>query len=131
MQTSTLKHTKDVQKRNEDAAKKEESERRKAIREMEEVQRMEQTAMQAYMAASDNREERAKAQEDAEELRYRNELARYEARKDKFQDYEKIVEALELQHQANLRQIRLREYDAESRENEAHHNERIAQIKAQ
>lgn len=131
MQTSTLKHTKDVQKRNEDAAKKEESERRKAIREMEEVQRMEQTAMQAYVAASDNREERTKAQEDAEEVRYRNELARYEARKDKFQDYEKIVEALELQHQANLRQIRLREYDAESRENEAHHNERIAQIKAQ
>lgn len=131
MQTSTLKHTKDVQKRNEDAAKKEESERRKAIREMEEVQRMEQTAMQAYVAASDNREECTKAQEDAEEVRYRNELARYEARKDKFQDYEKIVEALELQHQANLRQIRLREYDAESRENEAHHNERIAQIKAQ
>lgn len=131
MQTSTLKHTKDVQKRNEEAAKKEESERRKAIREMEEVQRMEQTAMRAYVAASDNREERTKAQEDAEEVRYRNELARYEARKDKFQDYEKIVEALELQHQANLRQIRLREYDAESRENEAHHNERIAQIKAQ
>ena len=131
MQTSTLKHTKDVQKRNEEAAKKEESERRKAIREMEEVQRMEQTAMLAYVAASDNREERAKAQEDAEEVRYRNELARYKARKDKFQDYEKIVEALELQHQANLRQIRLREYDAESRENEAHHNERIAQIKAQ
>ena len=131
MQASTLKHTKDVQKRNEEAAKKEESERRKAIREMEEVQRMEQTAMKAYVAASENREERTKAEEDAEEVRYRNELARYEARKDKFQDYEKIVEALELQHQANLRQIRLREYDAESRENEAHHNERIAQIKAQ
>lgn len=131
MQTSTLKHTKDVQKRNEDAAKKEEAERRKAIREMEEVQRMEQAAMKAYIAASENREERTKAQEDAEEVRYRNELARYEARKDKFQDYAKIVEALELQHQNNLRQIRLREYEAESRENEAYHNERIAQIKAQ
>ena len=131
MQASTLKHTKDVQKRNEDAAKKEEAERRKAIREMEEVQRMEQAAMKAYIAASENREERTKAQEDAEEVRYRNELARYEARKDKFQDYAKIVEALELQHQNNLRQIRLREYDEESRENEAYHNERIAQIKAQ
>ncbi len=131
MQASTLKHTKDVQKRNEDAAKKEEAERRKAIREMEEVQRMEQAAMKAYIAASENREERTKAQEDAEEVRYRNELARYEARKDKFQDYAKIVEALELQHQNNLRQIRLREYEAESRENEAYHNERIAQIKAQ
>lgn len=131
MQASTLKHTKDVQKRNEDAAKKEEAERRKAIREMEEVQRMEQAAMKAYIAASENREERTKAQEDAEEVRYRNELARYEARKDKFQDYTKIVEALELQHQNNLRQIRLREYEAESRENEAYHNERIAQIKAQ
>ncbi|MBQ6198182.1 MAG: phage tail tape measure protein [Bacteroidales bacterium] len=131
MQASTLKHTKDVQKRNEDTAKKEEAERRKAIREMEEVQRMEQAAMKAYIAASENREERTKAQEDAEEVRYRNELARYEARKDKFQDYAKIVEALELQHQNNLRQIRLREYEAESRENEAYHNERIAQIKAQ
>lgn len=131
MQASTLKHTKDVQKRNEDTAKKEEAERRKAIREMEEVQRMEQAAMKAYIAASENREERTKAQEDAEEVRYRNELARYEARKDKFQDYTKIVEALELQHQNNLRQIRLREYEAESRENEAYHNERIAQIKAQ
>ena len=131
MQASTLKHTKDVQKRNEDAAKKEEAERLKAIREMEEVQRMEQAAMKAYIAASENREERTKAQEDAEEVRYRNELARYEARKDKFQDYTKIVEALELQHQNNLRQIRLREYEAESQENEAYHNERIAQIKAQ
>ena len=131
MQASTLKHTQDVQKRNEEAAKKEESERRKAIREMEEVQRMEQAAMKAYISASENREERTRAQEEAEEVRYRNELERYEARKDKFQDYNKIVEALELQHQNNIRRIRLEEYESERRDNEAHHNERITQIQAQ
>ncbi len=123
LQAATLKHTKDVQKRNEEAAKKEEREKR-------EILRMEQMALQAYARMTDDREERAKIQEQAEDERYQAEKERYEKKKEQFQNYAQIVEALELQHQNNLRRIRLEAIEGERREEESIHNERLAAIRA-
>ncbi|MBQ3712083.1 MAG: phage tail tape measure protein [Bacteroidales bacterium] len=121
MQDSTLKHNQEVQKKNEESAKKEEERRKKFLE-------SEKAAAQLYISISETHEERAKAQEAAEDLRFETEMEGYEKNKETIKDYEKVVEAAEKQHQNNLRKIRIDAIEAEKKDLDTRYKTIIAKI---
>ena len=121
MQDSTLKHNQDVQKRNAESAKEEEERRKKFLE-------SEKAAAQLYISIAETYEDRAKAQEAAEVLRFKTEMEGYEKNKDSIKDYQKVVEAAEKQHQNNLRKIHIDAIEAEKKDLDTAHKEKIANI---
>ena len=105
--------------------------KKKREEELKKVQELEKQALQAYAAITEDREKKAAAQIKLENARYEAEKKQYAAKKDSIVNYQQIVETLELQHQNNLRKIRLDAFDAELKDIESEHKIRLAKIAAQ
>lgn len=121
IQDMTMAHNAKVQKQNEDQAKKEAEEKKK-------IQDLEKSYLTAFIATVDNHEEKANAQEKAENIRFKEELELYRQKKDGLSNYQQIVETLERQHQNNLRKIRLDAIEAEQKDLETQHKINLAAI---
>ena len=121
IQDRIMKHAEKVRKQNEERAKKEAEEKKK-------IAELEKAYLQVFIAVSDDHEEKAKAQEKAENARYKEELEKYRAKRSELTNYQQIVETLERQHQNNLRKIRLDAMEAERKDLEAQHKINLAAI---
>ena len=121
IQDKTMAHNEKVKKQNEERAKKEAEEKKK-------VAELEKSYLNTYIAVIDDHEKKAKAQEKAEDIRYKEELEKYRNKKSELKNYQQIVETLERQHQNNLRKIRLEAMDAERKDLEAQHKINLARI---
>ncbi len=121
IQDMTMAHNAKVQKQNEEQAKKEAEEKKK-------IQELERSYLTAYIATVDSHEEKAKAQEKAENIRFKEELERYRQKKDGLSNYQQVVETLERLHQNNLRKIRLDAIEAEQKDLETQHKINLAAI---
>ena len=114
------------------ASRKRPEEERKAAqeaeRELQEVARLESQILQTRIAASNSYIERAEAQTAVENERFEKEMAQYEAKKDKLEDYDQIVETLQRQHNNNLLKIEMDRQSAELQEMETAHKLILAQI---
>lgn len=118
-------------KKDEEERKRLEEERRaaqEAERELQEVARLESQILQTRIAASNSYIERAEAQTAVENERFEKEMAQYEAKKDKLEDYDQIVETLQRQHNNNLLKIEIDRQSAELQEMETAHKLILAQI---
>ncbi len=118
-------------KKDEEERKRLEEERKaaqEAERELQEVARLESQILQTRIAASNSYIERAEAQTAVENERFEKEMAQYEAKKDKLEDYDQIVETLQRQHNNNLLKIEMDRQSAELQEMETAHKLILAQI---
>lgn len=118
-------------KKDEEERKRLEEERKaaqEAERELQEVARLESQILQTRIAASNSNIERAEAQTAVENERFEKEMAQYEAKKDKLEDYDQIVETLQRQHNNNLLKIEMDRQSAELQEMETAHKLILAQI---
>ena len=118
-------------KKDEEERKRLEEERKaaqEAERELQEVARLESQILQTRIAASNSYIERAEAQTAVENERFEKEMAQYEAKKDKLEDYDQIVETLQRQHNNNLLKIEMDRQSAELQEMETAHKLNLAQI---
>lgn len=118
-------------KKDEEERKRLEEERKaaqEAERELQEVARLESQILQTRIAASNSYIERAEAQTAVENERFEKEMAQYEAKKDKLEDYDQIVETLQRQHNNNLLKIEMDRQSAELQEMETTHKLILAQI---
>lgn len=118
-------------KKDEEERKRLEEEReaaQEAERELQEVARLESQILQTRIAASNSYIERAEAQTAVENERFEKEMAQYEAKKDKLEDYDQIVETLQRQHNNNLLKIEMDRQSAELQEMETAHKLILAQI---
>lgn len=118
-------------KKDEEERKRLEEERKaaqEAERELQEVARLESQILQTRIAASNSYIERAEAQTAVENERFEKEMAQYEAKKDKLEDYDQIVETLQRQHNNNLLKIEMDRQSAELQEMETAHRLILAQI---
>lgn len=118
-------------KKDEEERKRLEEERKaaqEAERELQEVARLESQILQTRIAASNSYIERAEAQTAVENERFEKEMAQYEAKKDKLEDYNQIVETLQRQHNNNLLKIEMDRQSAELQEMETAHKLILAQI---
>lgn len=118
-------------KKDEEERKRLEEERKaaqEAERELQEVARLESQILQIRIAASNSYIERAEAQTAVENERFEKEMAQYEAKKDKLEDYDQIVETLQRQHNNNLLKIEMDRQSAELQEMETAHKLILAQI---
>lgn len=118
-------------KKDDEERKRLEEERKaaqEAERELQEVARLESQILQTRIAASNSYIERAEAQTAVENERFEKEMAQYEAKKDKLEDYDQIVETLQRQHNNNLLKIEMDRQSAELQEMETAHKLILAQI---
>ena len=118
-------------KKDEEERKRLEEERKaaqEAERELQEVARLESQILQTRIAASNSYIERAEAQTAVENERFEKEMAQYEAKKDKLEDYDQIVETLQRQHNNNLLKIEMDRQSAELQEMETAHKLILVQI---
>ena len=118
-------------KKDEEERKRLEEERKaaqEAERELQEVARLESQILQTRIAASNSYIERAEAQTAVENERFEKEMAQYDAKKDKLEDYDQIVETLQRQHNNNLLKIEMDRQSAELQEMETAHKLILAQI---
>ena len=118
-------------KKDDEERKRLEEERKaaqEAERELQEVARLESQILQTRIAASNSYVERAEAQTAVENERFEKEMAQYEAKKDKLEDYDQIVETLQRQHNNNLLKIEMDRQSAELQEMETTHKLILAQI---
>ena len=131
-QKAAAKKAAQEQKKAEQEAKKAAQEAaeaaKKAAQEKKELAELEKTYLNVYISVIEDHEEKAKAQEKAEDLRYKEELEKYQKKSSELKNYQQIVETLERQHQNNLRKIRLDAMEAERKDLEAQHKVNLAAI---
>lgn len=89
---------------------------------------LEKQALLTFISVTDDHEKKAQAQIRAEDERYQEQLSQYEKQKAYIANYNEVLETLELQHQNNLRKIRLDAYEAGQKDLEADHNRRLQEI---
>ena len=104
--------------------------KKKREEEVKKVQELEKQALQAYIAVTEDREKKTDAQIKLENARFEAKKKQYAAKKDSIVNYQQAVETLELQHQNNLRKIRLDAFNDELKDLETEHNIKLAKISA-
>jgi len=122
------KEQKEAERKAKETAKAEEEAAKKAAAAKKELAELEKSYLNVYISVIEDHEEKAKAQEKAENLRYKEELEKYKKRSYELENYQQIVETLERQHQNNLRRIRLEAMEAERKDLEAQHKINLAII---
>ncbi|MBQ7422299.1 MAG: phage tail tape measure protein [Prevotella sp.] len=122
LQTTILKHTEAVQKRN-----KETEEQKK--KELDELKKTEAAYLAAYTAGTASHEDQLKLREKQENEQYEREKALLDEKEETDKNFKLKKETLELQHQNNLRKIRLDAYEAEKKDLDLKHKEELANIK--
>lgn len=121
IQDKTMAHNVKIQKQNEERAKKEAEEKKK-------VAELEKAGLALLVATE---EKTVKAAVESEKKRFDEEKKKYEERKDQLTNYQQIVEALERQHQNNLRKIELDAISKRQSEIEADHKNNLARIQSE
>lgn len=110
------------------AAKKVTDTDKKAAEEKKALAELEKSYLNTYIAVIDDHEKKAMAQEKAENIRYKEELEKYQKKSSELKNYHQIVETLERQHQNNLRKIRLDAMEAARKDQETQHKINLAAI---